>query len=107
MRFTSSVLKRTGTMRPLASPLGSFGRPIFGLVCFAMFSELLNDYRLHGRLRRKDGWDMKYRHVASGSCWIVRRVYPSVDLIRLGMPSQTKDLDNAIPYRLALEFLDY
>jgi len=50
---------------------------------------------------------MKYRHVASGSCWIVRRVYPSVDLIRLGMPSQTKDLDNAIPYRLALEFLDY
>jgi len=29
IRFISSALKRTGTMRPFASPFGSFGRPIF------------------------------------------------------------------------------
>jgi hypothetical protein len=32
IRFRSGALKRTGTIRPLASPLGSLGRPTFGLV---------------------------------------------------------------------------
>jgi hypothetical protein len=67
----------------LASPLGSFGRPIFGLVCFAMFSELLDDHGLHGGLWRNYGRDMKNRHVAFRARWIVRRVYPGVDPVSL------------------------
>jgi TPR repeat protein len=51
MRFTSSALKRTGTIRPLASPFGSLGRPIFlGLVCFPIFFELLHDCGLYSGL---------------------------------------------------------
>jgi hypothetical protein len=41
IRFISKLLNRTGTMRPLASPLGSFGRPILGLAFLGIF-ELLN-----------------------------------------------------------------
>ena len=45
IRLTSSALKRTGMMRPLASPFGSWGRPIFFLVlfCWLKASKLLYD----------------------------------------------------------------
>lgn len=82
MRFRSSALKRTGTIRPLASPFGSFGRPIFGLVCFAIFPEFLQDHGLDGGLWREDRPDMQYRYIAFWTRWIVCRVYPSVDLVR-------------------------
>src|ERR1019366_996299 len=65
MRWTSSGLNRTGTIRPLASPLGSFGRPIFlGLVGFGTVPELLNDCCLYGGLRRHHGGDI---HVSAES----------------------------------------
>src|SRR5439155_23508095 len=49
----SSRVKRTGTIRPLASPFGSFGRPTFlGFFCRAKVPELLNNRRSDCRLRR-------------------------------------------------------
>ena len=72
MRWTSSGLNRTGTIRPLASPLGSFGRPIFlGLVGFDTVPELLNDCRLYGGLSRHHGRNVKYCDVALRVRWIV------------------------------------
>lgn len=51
MRFKSSALNRTGTMRPFASPLGSFGRPGFLVFfCGSKVPEFLNDCRSHGVL---------------------------------------------------------
>jgi hypothetical protein len=43
IRFMSAGLKRIGTIRPLASPLGSFGRPIFLGFGWGIVFELLND----------------------------------------------------------------
>ena len=45
--FNASTVKRTGTMRPLASPFGNLGRPTF-LFFFAWLkaSKLLYDYPL-------------------------------------------------------------
>jgi hypothetical protein len=51
MAFKSSARNRTGTIRPLASPLASFGLPIFfGLVGFATVLELLHNGRFDGGL---------------------------------------------------------
>jgi hypothetical protein len=71
------VLKRTGTIRPLASPFGSFGRPIFfcfGLVGTATFPCFLNDGSLYGSFWRYHGRNMQYRYVALRMRWIVRGV---------------------------------
>src|SRR5579872_1674940 len=107
MRLTSCALNRTGTIRPLASPFGNFGRPILGLVCFAMFPEFLHNYCLDGGLRRNDGGDVKHRHVTFWVRWIICRVYPSVNLICLGVTRQTENFNNPIPYCSALKlFLD-
>ena len=103
MRFTSSVLKRTGTIRPLASPFGSLGRPIFGLVCFAMFPELLHNCGLYCGLWRYNGRDVKYRDVTFRMSRIFCRVNPGVDPIRLRMTSQAKDFNNPVPYCLTLK----
>lgn len=107
MRLTSSALKRTGTIRPLASPFGNFGRPIFGLVCFAMFPEFLHDYCPDGGLRRNDGWDVKHRHVAFWVRWVICRVYPSVNLICFRVTRETEHFNNPIPYRSALEIFPH
>src|SRR5437879_4334223 len=104
MRLTSSALKRTGTIRPLASPFGNFGLPIFlDLVCFAMFFELLPGRRLHSGLRRHHGRDVKYGHMSPRFGWVVSIVYPSIDPVCLRMPCQTEHLNNTVPNRLALE----
>ena len=51
IRFKSSPLNRTGTIRPLASPFGSFGRPGFlGFFGGSKVLELLNDCRFYGVL---------------------------------------------------------
>jgi hypothetical protein len=43
MRLRSVVLKRIGTIRPLASPFGNLGRPIFLGFGWGIGFELLND----------------------------------------------------------------
>ena len=44
--FRSSAVKRTGTMRPLAVPLGSFGLPTFlAFFCWLKVLKLLYDRR--------------------------------------------------------------
>src|ERR1035438_1834247 len=43
IRFRSAGLKRIGTMRPLASPFGSLGRPIFLRFGRDIALELLDD----------------------------------------------------------------
>jgi hypothetical protein len=91
----------TGTIRPLASPFGSFGRPI--LAFFARFPELLNDCRLHGCPGRYNRRDVQYGYVALWLVWIFRLVNPCIDTICLWMPLQTKDFHDPIPYRFALE----
>ena len=48
IRLKSSPLKRTGTILPFASPLGSFGRPIFVGLAFGTAFELLHNCGLNG-----------------------------------------------------------
>jgi hypothetical protein len=103
MRCTSSALNRTGTMRPLASPLGSLGRPILGLVALGTVFELLNDYSLDGGSRRDYGRDMQHGHMAFGMRWIIRVVHPGVGLVSLRVALQEKYFHYSVPNRLALE----
>jgi hypothetical protein len=70
IRSISSELKRTGRMRPLAVPFGSFGLPIFfGLVGFGTVSELLNDSSLYGCSWRYHGRNMEYGHMSLRLRW--------------------------------------
>lgn len=55
--FNSASVKRTGTIRPLASPLGSLGRPIF-LVLFLLLTIVPHDCCLNGLLWRCNRRDM-------------------------------------------------
>lgn len=51
--FRSSAVKRTGTIRPLACPFGSFGRPTFLVFfCWLKASKLLNYRRSYSQCRR-------------------------------------------------------
>ena len=56
---------RAGTIRPFASPLGSLGRPIFGLVALGTVSELLYDYRLYRSPVRFNAHDIKRIELAA------------------------------------------
>jgi hypothetical protein len=85
IRFRSSALILTTRARAFASPFGSFGRPIFGLVCFAMFREILNDNGLDGGLWGYDGWDMQHGNVALRVRWIVRLVNPGIHPVSFRM----------------------
>ena len=54
--FRSSAVKRTGTMRPLATPLGILGRPTFlAFFCCAKVPKLLSDRCPHCHYGRRDG----------------------------------------------------
>jgi hypothetical protein len=68
-----------------------------------MFPEFLHDYCLDGGLRRDDWGNVKHRHVAFWVRWIICRVHPSINLIRLRVACQTKNFDNPVPHRSALE----
>jgi hypothetical protein len=103
IRLMSWGLNLIGTIRPFASPFGSFGRPIFALICFAMFPELLNDCCLYGSLGRNNGRDVQDGYVALGTRRIVRLVNPSIDPIGLWTPLEAEDLDNTIPDRFPLK----
>ena len=108
IRATSSALKRTGTIRPLASPLGIFGRPaFFGLIGFGTVFVLLNDCSLHGPSWRDYGCDVKHRHVALWFRGVISVVHPRVNPVCLRMPFQVEDFDNPIPNNLPLEPLRY
>ena len=110
MRLTSSALKRTGTILPLASPFGSFGRPIFfgfGLVDAATFPRFLHDGSLHGGLWRSYGRDVQDCDVALRVRGIVCVVHPGINPVRLRVSLQPKHFDDSVPYRLPLERLDY
>lgn len=105
-----SGLKRTGTIVPLAVPLGSFGRPGFrgpGLVRFAMVFEPLDDCGFDGGLRRYHGRNMKDRDMPPRLGRIASFVHPCVDPIGLWMPLQKKDFNNPIPDRFPLKGLRY
>src|SRR5438067_590977 len=107
MRFRSLGLNRTGTIRPLASPLGSFGRPIFGLVAFATVFVLLNDCSLHSGSRRDYGRYVQHSDMALWLRWIVSAVHPRVNFMGLRMSFQVEYLDNPIPNNLPLMTLCY
>src|SRR5947208_3306403 len=99
--FRSSKVKRTGTIFPLASPLGSLGRPTFlGFFCI---SELLNDCRSDCCLCRCDGVDMKNRYMSSWFLWVVGIMRPGIRFACLWMAVQLKYLHDAIPNRLSLK----
>ncbi len=93
---------------PLASPLGSFGRP--GLLVFfdsVTFSRLLYDGGSDGCLREFNRRDVQYRNVSLRINRIVRFVRPGVYAIPLRVPAQVEHFDNAIPYRLTMMYLCY
>jgi hypothetical protein len=85
-RLRSSGLNRTGTMEPLAVPLGSFGLPGF-LVFFVTVTllRLLYDGGSHGCFRRYYRRVMQHGHVSLRVLWIVRIVRPSVYPVGLRM----------------------
>jgi len=107
MRFKSEGLKRTGTIRPFASPLGSLGRPIFGLVALCTIPILLNDCGLYGGLWRHHRWNVKHCNVAPWFRWIVGVMHPSVNSICLRVSFQPEDLNNPVPNYLPLKSLCY
>lgn len=92
-------------MRPLVSPFGSFGRPIFALVCFAMFLEFLDDCGLNCSTGRNDWRNVQYGHMTLRMRRIVCFMNPSVDLVRFRMALEAEYLDYAVPYRAALKHL--
>ena len=103
IRRISSELKRTGMTRPLASPFGSLGRPILGLVALGTVFELLNDYGLDCGSRRDYGRDMQDSHMPLRMRWVICSVHPGIGPVRLWVALQEKYFDYAVPNRLALE----
>src|SRR5439155_3499958 len=84
--LVSSGVKRTGTILPLASPLGSFGRPGFlGFFGCAKTSKLLYDCRPYRLLWRCNWPEMQDCHMSIGSLWIIRFVCPCVGSAGLGV----------------------
>jgi hypothetical protein len=78
-------LNRMGTIRPLASPLGSLGRPIFLGFGWGIGFELLDDcgaYRAKGRCYQAA---MKYGNVALGVVWVICIMRPRIQLTGGGM----------------------
>jgi len=78
--FKSSGRKRTGTIRPFASPFGSLGRPtLLAFFGWGKGSELLHNCSAHSVSRRLDGMRMQNRKVTPGFRRIVSFVRPSVN----------------------------
>src|ERR1700683_3384411 len=95
------------TSLPLASPLGSFGRPTFlGFAC-GIDSELLNDERSYGSNRRQRRVNTKDRDGSERLPRIARIVQPCIRRVGLRMACEAKDFDDPIPNRLPVENLFY
>src|SRR5882724_10546572 len=99
MAFISSGAKRTGTILPLASPLGILGRPTFlAFFCCGKISKLLNYGCPHCQLGGCDRIDVKNRHMTR-TVWIIGLMHPGIDYAGSGMMVQIEDLHNPFPYR--------
>ncbi len=102
--FRSSPVKRTGTIRPFASPFAILGRPTLAFFGCAN-SRLLNDkglYRVLGGLHEMRVQDCD---VTTGISGIVRIMRPRVNPLRRGMIFQVKYFNNPFPYRLPMKRL--
>jgi len=95
--FRSSAAKRTGTIRPFASPFGSFGRPALRLL-FIHPSILINYCRFHGFLSRGNRPKVQDRYMPLWSLWILCFVRPRIDSFRSGMATQIEHFNYAFPY---------
>src|ERR1051326_4204473 len=83
IRLRSSALKRTGTMRPLASPFGSLGRPTFLGLGWVKGSKLLCDGYSDCCFWRDCRRDLEDRNVSLGLLGIVRSVCPGIRMAGL------------------------
>src|SRR5450759_1645709 len=99
-----SDAKRTGTILPLASPLGSFGLPGLRFFGFATL-KLLYDCCLDCHHSRCDRRDVQHGYMASRLPWIVRIMRPCIRSIGFWMPTQIEHFHNAIPHRFTAEYL--
>src|SRR5579859_499365 len=98
-----SCVKRTGTIFPLASRLGNFGRPTF--LALGIVSVLLNDGRSHGGLWRFDWRNMQHGYMPLRFYWIVCFMCPSVNLVCSSVAVDIENLYVAFPHRLPLKCL--
>jgi hypothetical protein len=92
--FKSSPLKRTGTIRPIAVPFGSFGGPTFlDFFCCSKISKLLSDGSTHSGHCRIDWTYMQNCYMPSWVFGIVGIVRPRINHFGRGMPDQIENFD--------------
>ena len=102
--FRSSAVRRTCTVRPLASPFGSFGRPtLLALLCWLKASKLLYDCCFYRVLCALDGMRVQYGDMTPWMLRIVSIMRPRIDPERCGMAFEIEYLDNPFPHRFSLE----
>lgn len=94
--FKSSPLKRTGTIRPLACPLGRFGLPTRLGFCFKA-SKLLYDCGSYGFSGRRDRVNMQDGHMPPRCVRVIHIMRPGVDLRRFRVSVKFKYFDYPFP----------
>jgi hypothetical protein len=104
----SPLVRRTGTILPLACPFGRFGLPTL-LDFFFWFkgSKHLYDCRSPSICGRHNRVNMQDCYMPSRFLWIIRVVRPSIDLGCFWVSMKLKHLDNPFPNSSAPEGLFY